>query len=471
MLPVEKTNERDTEQRIVASAGDAEGLSSPSDNGTKSPKTDDNRVSRRKFLRTTAFAGLVAPLVVPGSALGKNGMVAPSERITMGFIGVGGQGRGHLLGGAWTYLTGGYTGRKDVQVLGVCDVRRSRRDEATQRVNEHYANTYEKGHYTSCEPYIDFRDLLAREDLDAVLIATPIHWHALMSIMAARAGKDVYCEKPTALTIRESRVMADTVRRYGRIYQGGTQQRSEYDSKFRLACELIRSGRIGTLKHVYCYMGGAGVNWVKRFGQGKPVPEGFDWDLHLGPAPWSPYGTVGENAHFFGTGSINWGQHHYDIAQWGIDADESGPIEIGLEDNVITYHYANGVVLHGCPPSGEPWRQGGAYFEGTDGKINVHRDYFEVDPPEIAQRPLKPDDAHLNKSNSHSGNFLECIRSRQRTICHAESTHRAISVMLLGGIAEVLKRPLKWDPKQEQFTNDAEANRMLTVAMRPPWRV
>ena len=210
-------------------------------------------LTRRRFLTRTATAlssVLAAPAIIPASALGRNGLLAPSERITMGFIGVGTQGGGHLLGGAWTYVAGGYAGRKDVQVLAVCDVWRERRERATRRVNDHYAEVYGLGSYKSCEPHRDFRDVLARPDIDAVLIATPAHWHATMAAMAAAAGKDIYCEKPTAVTIQESRAVCDAVRRYGRIYQAGTQQRSEYGGKFRLACEFIRSGRIGKLKEI-----------------------------------------------------------------------------------------------------------------------------------------------------------------------------------------------------------------------------
>src|SRR5678815_439158 len=249
-------------------------------------------ITRRSFLRrTTASLGtvLVAPSIVPTSVLGRNGTVPPGERITMGFIGVGTQGGGHLLGGAWTYVAGGYAGRKEVQVLAVCDVWQERRQRATQRVNDHYAEVFGKDSYKSCEPYNDFREVLARTDIDAVLIATPAHWHATMAVMAAAAGKDIYCEKPTAVTIQESRAMCDAVRRYGRIYQAGTQQRSEYGGKFRQACEFVRSGRIGKLKAIYAYRDGGGIAWPVRFGAGKPVPAELDWDLYLGPAPALPY--------------------------------------------------------------------------------------------------------------------------------------------------------------------------------------
>src|SRR6266581_937411 len=248
-------------------------------------------VTRRQFLGRSATAlgsVLAAPAIVPASALGLNGTFAPSERITMGFIGVGTQGGGHLLGGAWTYVAGGYAGRKEVQVLAVCDIWRDRRERATKRVNDHYAEVYGQGSYKSCEAYNDFREVLARPDIDAVLIATPAHWHATMAAMAAAAGKDIYCEKPTAVTIQESQAMLAAVRRYGRVYQAGTQQRSEYGGKFRQACEFVRSGRIGKLKAIYAYRDGGAIFWPPRFGAGKPVPEGFDYDSFLGPAPTIP---------------------------------------------------------------------------------------------------------------------------------------------------------------------------------------
>ncbi len=404
-------------------------------------------ITRRRFLRQTAGAlgaALTAPAIVPASALGRNGTLSPSERITMGFIGVGTQGGGHLLGGAWTYVAGGYAGRKDVQVLAVCDVVqvlavcdvwRERRERACQRVNDHYAETYDKGSYKSCEAYTDFRDVLARDDIDAVLIATPAHWHATMAAMAVAAGKDVYCEKPTAVTIRESQAMLAAVRRYGRVYQAGTQQRSEYGGKFRLACELVRSGRIGKL------------------------------------APWIPYdGNTGP--HRFDIGELNWGQHHYDIVQWAAGSDDTGPVEIFVEDGRSGYKYADGVVVYGKPFPGEPvGGEGGACFVGTGGRIAVDRGALVSDPPDIVREPLRPDEVHLYRSQSHSGNFLQCVRTRQRTICDADVAQRAASALLLGGVAKQLDRTLKWDPKAEVFLHDDEANRLLSIAKRPPWRL
>jgi hypothetical protein len=428
--------------------------------------------TRRHFLRQTSAAvaaAFAAPAFVPTSVLGRAGAIAPSERVTMGFIGVGGQGGGHLLGGAWTYVAGGYAGRKDVQVLAVCDVWRDRRENATKKVNDHYSEVYGKDNYKSCQAYTDFREVLARTDIDAVLIATPAHWHATMAAMAAEAGKDIYCEKPSAVTVRESQAMLAAVRRYGRVYQAGTQQRSEYDSKFRRACEFVRSGRIGKLQSIYAYRDGGAVFWPTRFGEAKPVPAELDWDLYLGPAPWFPYdGNTG--AHRFDIGELNWGQHHYDIVQWAADADATGPVELWMEKDRSCYKYASGVVVYGKPYPDEPiGNDGGACFVGTGGRIAVDRDALVSDPPDIVREPLRPDEVHLYRSNRHADNFLECVRTRKQPICDANIAHRAASALLLGGVVKQLNRTLKWDPKAEVFINDDEANRMLSIAKRPPW--
>jgi len=421
--------------------------------------------SRREFLMAAAFPFVVSPRV-----LGLGGAVAPAGRIGMGFIGIGGQGGGHLFGGAWTYISGGYLAREDVQVLAVCDVVRQKREAGRDRVNRFYADRAGQGNFKSCEAYNDLRELLAREDIDAVLVGSPNHWHAPMAIMAARAGKDVYCEKPTAITICQSRMMADTVRRYGRVYQAGTQQRSEYGGKFRRACELVRSRRIGELKEVYANIGGAEAKWVRGFGAGKPVPDGFDYDLFLGPAPWSPYGTIPAHAFVFDGG--NWEQHHYDIVQWAIDADRTGPVEIGVEKGRAVYRFASGVVVYGWSYPGEKvGGSGGATFVGTEGRIAVDRDNLVAYPPKIAEKPLGPDVPPIYRCISHSGNFLECVRTRKRTICDAETAHRAASFVLLGGIAQRLNRTVKWDPVKEQFIDDPEATRLMSLPARPPWRL
>jgi predicted dehydrogenase len=428
-------------------------------------------IQRRTFLKTgaTAVGGLLAgPYLVPASALGADGP-APSDRLNLGFIGLGTQGRGHLTGGAWTMLPGGFLGRRDVQVIAVCDVVRARREDARQVVDQVYAERFGRGSYRGCHAYTDFRELLARPDIDAVVIATPNHWHAPMSILAARAGKDVYCEKPTALTIREGRAVVEAMATYGRVYQAGTQQRSEYQGRFRTACEWVRSGRIGPLQRVYSYQTG-GRYEPDRGGAARPIPDGLDWELWLGPAPWRAFdGNLSSQR--FGVGDINWGQHHYDIVQWGVGADRSGPVRIDMVDGKIVYHYASGVEVYGCPPPGQPWMEGGACFIGSEGKIVVHRNVFYTDPPEIARRPPADSDVRLYHCDSHAGNFLECMRSRQRTIVDAETAQRAVSVLLLGGIAMALDRPLRWNPETEQFLNDPEADRLLSRTLREPWRI
>ncbi|MGA2749395.1 MAG: Gfo/Idh/MocA family oxidoreductase [Verrucomicrobiota bacterium] len=428
-------------------------------------------IHRRRFLQNIGGAigaAFVAPAILPASVLGRSGAVAPSDRIAMGFIGVGLQGSGHLLGGAWTYLTGGYAARRDVQVLAVCDVWRDRRERACQKVNEHYRDVYGET-FTPCQAYADFRQVLERPDIDAVLIATPAHWHATMAVMAAQAGKDMYCEKPSAVTTREAQAVRAAVLRYGRVYQAGTQQRSEYGGKFRQAVEFVRSGRIGKLQGIYAYRDGGAIFWPERFGPAKPVPPDLDWDLYLGPAPWLPYdGNTG--AHRFDIGELNWGQHHYDIVQWAAGADETGPVELWMEEGRSCYKYASGVVVYGKPYPGEPvGADGGICCVGSAGRIAVDRDALVSDPPGVVAEPLRPGEVHLYRSNSHSGNFLQCVRTRQPTICPVEVAHRSASALLLGGIVKQLKRPLKWDPAAEQFIGDDEAGRLLSIAKRPPW--
>ncbi len=431
-----------------------------------------SKISRRNFLRrnlAVAAGAIAAPTFIPASALGRNGAVPPSDRITMGFIGIGTQGGGHLFGGAWTYVTGGYAGRKEVQVLGVCDVWENRRDRAKKKVNDHYAEIYNKGSYKSCEAYDDFRKLLERPDIDAVLIATPAHWHATMTVMAAAAGKDIYCEKPSACTLEESAAIRAAVKRYSRVFQAGTQQRSEYGGKFRMAAEFVRSGRIGKLKEIYGYRDGGGIYWPALFGKGQAVPEGLDWNMYLGPAPMYPYdGKYGP--HRFDIGQLNWAQHHYDIIQWTADADNTGPTELFLDGELSCYKYANGVTVYGKPYPDEPvGANGGACFVGTNGRIAVDRDSLVSDPAEIVREPLHANELHLPRNAGHSTNFLECVRTRQRTICNEDVAHHSVNAVLLGGIVKQLKRPTRWDPQAEIFPEDQEANRLMAIAKRAPW--
>lgn len=425
-------------------------------------------ISRRHFLATAA----VAPQFVRAETLGLNGRTGPNSRITMGFIGVGTQGGGHLLGGAWTHVVGGYAGREDTQVLAVCDIRRGRREERKAQVNRAYAERAGRETFQTCEAYRDFRELLARTDIDAVLIACPTHWHAVMARMAVEAGKDVYCEKPIATTVQQGRALADAVRRHGRVYQAGTQQRSEWASKFRFVCELVRSGRIGDVKEVYAYKPGGTFDWPgAAIGKPQPVPDDLDWELYLGWVPWFDYdGNPGTFR--FQAGDINWTPHHFDFVQWVLDMDRSAPVEVWIEQNAPAFRFPNGVVVYGRPYPGEPvGHVGGACFVGTRGRIAVDRDHLSAYPQELLRDLPDPGAVQLYPSNSHAGNFIRCIRTREQPIADVETAHRAMSLVLLGGIVNELKRPLKWDAATESFTGDESANRLLSAAMRPPWRM
>jgi predicted dehydrogenase len=419
-----------------------------------------NRVAfnRRQFLKAVSGAAVAAPAIVPSSVFGAD---APSSRITFGCIGVGGKGRGNMRS---------FHGNRGSQVVAVCDVDADHRQKAAESIGLDAGASYR-----------DFRDLFSRDDIDAVSIATPDHWHVPASIAAVRAGKDVYCEKPLTLTIAEGRELADEVRRYGRVFQTGSQQRS--GREFHRACELVVNGRIGRLHTMR--VGIAGNNrkceptWTP-----EPVPEGFDYDLWLGPALWAPYHH--QRCHYqfrfildySGGQMTNWGAHHLDIAQWGNQADDTGPVEIrgkgefpktGLFTTAlraeVEYTYANGVKMF--LNSGG----GGTRFEGTEGWIYVNRGRLQAEPESILDSTIGPDEIHLYESRSHSQNFLDCIKSRKDPICSAEIGHRSSTVCHLGNISMLLDRPLRWDPKAERFIGDDEANRMTWRPRRAPWRL
>lgn len=428
-------------------------------------------VSRRKFLRTGSWA---FPAIVPASVLSRRGLAAPSERLNMAFIGQGGQGRGHLAGGAWTYSPGGYLARPDVQVRAICDVWRKRRDEAAQYCNQSYAERFHRPDYRDVASCNDFREVLARPDIDAVLLALPYHWAAPMSIYAMRQGKDVYCEKPVAITVQESEIMVDTARRYSAIYQAGTQQRSAYGGNFRRACDLVRNGYLGDLKEVYAYRPPGAYfprEWTSD--QTQPSLEGLDWDLWLGPLPWRPFnGWVGHAIPGNYAGDINWGPHHYDFITWALDPQPGDLVDIEFAGETVHYHFPNGVVVHPSPhPLEQTGEAGGACFVGTNGRLAVDRNALVTDPPAIAKAPLKPSDHRVYHATNHADNFLECIRSRRPAICCPEEAARSIQILLSGGIALALKRSLRWDVAARRFAGDEEANRLLSYRPRPPWHL
>jgi predicted dehydrogenase len=422
--------------------------------------TRGNRhIDRRQFLRGSAMAAGAAfaiPTIVPSSVLGA---AAPSKRITIGCIGVGNMGSSDLKA---------FKGNPNSQVVAACEVDAQRLAEARELAGIDAGSCYK-----------DFRELLARSDIDAVTVVTPDHWHVPICIAAVRAGKDVYCEKPLTLAILEGRQLVNEVKRYGRVLQTGSQQRSS--DNFRKACELVRNGYIGEVKTVIVGLPDNNRTCEPTW-QPQPVPEGFDYDFWLGPAEWAPYHK--QRCHYefrfildYSGGQVtNWGAHHLDIAHWGLDMDNSGPVEIvgqgefpqtGLFTTALKVHfeatYANGTKLI-CKTGGSNTR-----FEGTKGWVDVKRGGLKTQPESLATQVIGPQEIHLYDSKNHHQNFLDCIKSRQEPIANVEVGHRSSTLCHLGNMAMLLKRPLKWDPAKEEFIGDDVANRMRWRPRRAPW--
>ena len=426
------------------------------------------QTSRRDFLKKGAILAGV-PTIITSQVSASPQRPAPSERITVGVIGSGK--RGHTL-------MRGLRGIGEIQFVAVAEVEANRRASAKKLAEDHHSKQKDKGGFKGVDTYGNFRQLLARKDIDAVVIATPDHWHAIPVVEAARAKKDIYCEKPLSLTIREARVMADTVKKEGVIFQPGSQQRSECGGRFHRACELVRNGRIGEIKTVHVGVGGPSQDCNLPE---QPTPKDADWNMWLGPAPLRGYHEAlcpkGVHGHYpawrnykpySGGGMTDWGAHHFDIAQWGLGMDESGPVEIhapdGKEFKQLTYRYANGVVMyHGGA--------NGVLFTGTKGKIEVNRGLLRSDPGDILKEKIGDDEIRLYKTGHHMRNWPECIRSRKDTICTAESGCCSVCVCHLGNLAFWNKCSLKWDPKAYRFLENEEANTWLDRERRAPWKL
>ncbi|MHC4226582.1 MAG: Gfo/Idh/MocA family protein [Planctomycetota bacterium] len=426
----------------------------------------NSNISRRQFIRRavgTATAAICFPHFVPASALGS---AAPSNRITLGFIGAGKQSK---------HLMRSFLNSPGTHVVAACDVDKLKLARGKKIVEDHYASK-SSGTYKGCDTYGDFRDLLARDDIDAVVISTPDHWHAITVIQSAEAGKDIYCEKPLSQTIAEARAMVNAVRRYGRVFQTGSMQRSDWH--FRLGCELVLNGYIGELKHVTVGVGGPAGNPPLP---AQTVPDYLDWEMWLGPAQWRPYNEElsphiskdhfphwRNNSRFGGGGMTDWGAHHFDIAQWGMGMDESGPVEIippdGNDYKVLTYKYAGGVTMTRD-------KANGVLFTGTKGKVETNRGHLRTWPEELKNQQIGTDEIHLYESRNHYVDWLDAVRKRSKPICDIETGCRSVSVCHLGNIAYKLGRPLKWDPEREVFIADRGANRILSRPMRSPWRL
>jgi len=368
-------------------------------------------------------------------------------------------------------------GHRNCRIVAVCDVNANRLEEARKIVNEHSGST-------DCATYADYREVLARTDIDAVSIATPDQWHVLQAVEAARAGKDIFLEKPLGLSIADDLALRDAVRGYERVFQFGTQQRSDWN--FGFACELVHNGRIGKLERII-----VSVPASRAVGRMPPVPvpSWLDWDLWVGPARWRPFtqgivGNCGEWGHMsdFSLGWITtWGIHHVDIAQWGNDADRTGPVEVegtgvfpgeGLYDCAtawdMTWKYANGVVVRFLDKGK---RRQGVLFEGTDGSVFVERGVLEAEPRSLLQERLGPEERHLSQGTDHWGGFLECVRTRKTPVSSVDSAVQTDTVCHLCDIAMRLGRKLRWDPVAEQFIDDADAGRLLTRSWRSPWHL
>jgi predicted dehydrogenase len=429
------------------------------------------KVNRRDFLRTAAGAAASAiaiPYIVPSSVFGADGGVAPSNKLHVGMIGVGSQG---------TWDMRGFLDKQEALVVAVCDIDVKRQKTAKAEVDLKYGNS-------DCKTYGDFRDVIARSDIDIIATAIPDHWHSIPAIMAAEAGKDIHGQKPLARTIREGRAICDAVKRYGRIWQTGSWQRSV--ANFRRACELVRNGRVGKVHMVEVGLPTGSTRGNESI---KPVPAGVDWDMWLGPAPWVPFRGI---LHwdwrwlmdYSGGQMTDWAGHHIDIAHWALDLEHTGPVEIEghgtyPKDGIfnvpyeykVTTKYANGLTMIIANDRKLPHGMGVCWY-GDKGWLHVTRDEpIHANPKSILDEVIGPNEIHLYESKDHHQNFLDCVKSRRETITPAEVAHRSLTPALLGEISMLLERKLKWDPEKETIVGDEEASRMLSRPMRSPWHL
>lgn len=426
---------------------------------------DKKTLSRRKFI--AGSAALSAFLILPRHVLGGKGFLAPSDRINVGYIGCGRQGLTLQSRFANT----------DSQIVAACDVYANKAVNMARIADKFYSEKYGVAGYKNCTTHNNLMEVLERKDIDAVVIATPDHWHAAAAVRAAKAGKDIYCEKPLSLTVAEGRAMVDAARKYKRVFQTGSMQRSS--SEFRRFAELIRNGYVGEIKEVKVAIGGPPIpyNLPKQ-----EVPADLDWNLWLGPNEFVHYNkdlnppigdpTWGKWRDFKGLGGgdiTDWGAHMFDIAQWALDMDESGPTEVYAPNtggyDSLTYKYANGVVMkHEAFTKGRALR-----FIGTEGTIDVQRGKLTT-PDRLNDVEIKATDQRVYYSDNHYKDFLDAIKTRKQPIVDVETGHRSATVCNIGNIAIETGKALKWNPRKERF-DDKEANRHLSRDMKKEWRV
>ncbi len=434
--------------------------------------SNDNKIDRRSFVKGAGAVAFGFPYVIRSAALGAAGTVAPSNRIVIAGIGVGSMGQGDLQS---------FLSKEEVQVVAVCDVDLNNAKQAKRMADEKYGNS-------DCKIYGDYRDVLARQDLDAVFHALPDQWHAIVSVACAEAGLDIHGQKPLARKIKEGRAIVDAVQRYGCIWQTGSWQRSRAD--FRRAAEWVINGRIGRVSRVEVGLPDGGDGPEVRL---LEVPKTFDWNMWLGPAPWRPYQSFGSRGtvhwdwrwilDYSGGQLTDWAGHHIDIAHWGLGLDRSGPVEIegvgvypthGIYNVPKAYKcrclYATGLEMTVANQSQLPHGMGVCWY-GEDGWVHVNRGGLRVSNPDLMKDTIGPHEKRLYHSDDHIQNFLDCVKSRQETITPADIAHRSISVGLLCEIAMLTGRKIHWNPETETIANDPEASRLLSRPMRSPWHV
>ena len=428
-------------------------------------------VSRRRFLKTTLQAGAAVgvPYIVPSAALGLGGATPPSDRISVAGLGIGSRGARDLES---------FLSQKDVEFRAICDVRNERREAIKSRADKHHGNS-------DCAMYSDMNDLWARDDIDAVLIATGDRWHTLLSIMTARSGKDVYCEKPCSMTVQESRALADSYQRLGRIYQAGTQRRS--GSNFQYTIDLAKTGKLGELHTLHANVG-PGDRWPPKTSHdwlaAEPLPpkQVVDWDRWLGPCPWRPYNSLYVQGRwrgyfdFHGGGILEWGSHTVDLCQWVADADETTPIEFdprGVDVDTpysILCRYSNGLKLVMRDKGFDGLGSCAIRLEGSDGWVQTG-DRGIVETSESMREYRREFSDSRQATTYHVRNFLDSVKSRKQPRANALAAAQTHIGCHAAYIAFQLGRKLSFDPARDRFIGDDEANRMRSRAMREPWRL
>ncbi len=428
-------------------------------------------MNRRSFIKRSASltAGSIAfPYVISSSAMGAESNISAANKITVGCIGLGWMGPANM---------NNLLAKPQAKVIAVCDIDSNHLENAKQTVNKRYGNK-------DCASYSDFREVLARKDIDAVCLSLPDHWHSIIAIEAAKAGKDIYGEKPFSHTLNEGRAMVNAVKKYGIVWQTGSWQRSQ--ENFHRACELVRNGVIGKLKEVQ--VGLPSGFYSPKDETIKEPPKELDYNMWLGPAPYAPYCQARVHINWrwhldYGGGQMmDWIGHHGDIAHWGLGFDNTGPVEInakgqfpasGLWNAALKYYsklkYADGTKM--TISGGYPEIQGGTKWIGENGFIHVNRGMLKAEPDSLLKEKIGPNAIRLYKSTDHMQNFIDCIKSRQQTITPAETAHRSASLGHLSFISMRLGRKLKFNPETEKIIDDPQAERLLGKSMRSPWHL